>query len=364
VSGCVLRGCRVAGGALRGRVGLAAVTTAALTVLVLATAGGVAAAQGLVAPLSVEAIVRSVILAPSVIDYEGTKVISTSRGGVAETITLQELHKRPNKLRLQVLTPEEAAGRLVVDNGVEAWHYEPALHTAFQGPSLTRQPHDPERALRDLRAGYRMTVEGIEEVLGRPTFVVALAHRRGGMVRRLWVDQAIGTPLRVEERRAGEVVYLAYFTRISFSLNLPEALFRFRAPAGARIFPLFPEEERLAPLGVVERQAGFPILRPGPPPAGWRLRGAALVRYGSVSGVHLRYEGGAGPVSLFQVPARRLAVHDFQAGRAVRHGARTYRVLEVGPFLLVTWEARGLRLVVAGSAPLPILLDLAARVGG
>lgn len=332
-----------------------------ISVVVLALAAGQAgqASTAGVRPLAV-AILRSMLVAPQLIDYEGTKIVSTMRGGGMETVTVLEAHKRPNKTRLEFLSPEPLAGRLIVDNGAEAWHYEPSLHIAFQGPPLGT-PVDPDAAMAGLMAAFRVEVVGTEEAIGRPTFVLSLTDRHGG-VRRIWVDQATGVPLRVEERGSHGPVYVAYFTRISFSLNLPEALFRFRSPAGARIFSLFPSEEARMTLAGVERTVGFPVRSPAALPDGLRLERAGVVRYGPITAAHLRYTDGATAVSVFQVPARRVAAPE--VGKVLQHGGRTLHLVDLGYFKVLTWRDGPLHFTIVGAHPLAVLLSLAEGFGG
>jgi outer membrane lipoprotein-sorting protein len=326
-----------------------------------AITGGQPRGVGRPGRLPAVAIVRSMLLSPRLIDYEGTKIISTMRGGGMETVTVLEAHKRPNRTRLEFLSPEPVAGRLIVDNGVEAWHYEPSLHMAFQGPSLAPRG-EPTAAMAGLIAAYRLEVLGTEEVIGRPTFVLSLVPRGGRGGHRFWVDQATGLPLRVEERGAQGLVYVVYFTRISFSLNLPEALFRLRAPAGARIFSLFPGEEEGMTLAAVEQAVGFPVRTPATPPAGLRLDRITVARYGPVAAAHLRYTDGATPVSVFQVAARRVVVP--AGGTVLVRGRRALRVLELGYFKVVTWQEERLRLTIVGAQPLAVLLRMADQFGG
>jgi len=332
---------------------------AALAVLLALPAA--ALGQGVSAPHRATAILHSVLVAPALIDYEGTKIISTRRGDRVETVTVLEAHKRPNQTRLEFLSPDSLVGRLVVDNGVEAWHYEPSLHTAFQGPTLTR-PGRAADQLRGLLAAYGVALMGTEEVIGRPTFVLALDAKTGGSRRLMWIDQATGVPLRVEERRGGETIYATYFTRISFSLNLPEALFRFRAPAGARIFSLFASEEEGMTLEQVQRAVGFRVRTPAALPPGIRFDRANVVRYGPVAAADLRYTDGAAPISVFQVPARRVAGQEWApAGEIVTSIGVSVRVIELGYFRVLTWEESGLRLTVVGAQPRRVLLALAAQ---
>jgi len=339
---------------------LVALPLAALWLLQLPAAGRQAGG----APDRAAAILYSALVAPALIDYEGTKLISTRRGDRVETVVVLEAHKRPNQTRLEFLSPEPLAGRLVVDSGVEAWHYEPSLHTVFQGPTLARTGR-PREQLRALLAAYRLALAGTEEVIGRPTFVLVLEARSGDARRLLWIDQATGVPLRMEERSGAGGVYTAYFTRVSFSLNLPAALFRFRAPAGARTFALFAAEDGAMTLEAVQRAVGFRVRTPGVLPPGVRFDRAQAVRYGPLAAAVLRYTYGTAPISVFQVPARRVDGRAWEAaGEAATVGGISLRVVELGDIRVLTWEEGGLRLVVVGAQPRAVLLALATGFSG
>src|SRR5205807_1730433 len=181
-------------------------------------------------------ILQMALEAPRLVDYEGTKVITVLRGDRVETITVAESHKRPERMRLEYVSPEDLAGRLIVDNGATAWHYEPRLNMVFEGPTLGGQLLSRDRTL--LLRNYGVTALGVEDVIGRQAYVIALVPHHPGVQRRLWVDRATGTILRSEELDPSRGVILsAYFSRVSFSLNLPEAYFEFRTPAGSIGWP-------------------------------------------------------------------------------------------------------------------------------
>jgi len=312
------------------------------------------------APWQASAVLRSMLAAPGLIDYEGTKVITTRRGDRVETVTVLDAHKRPNQTRLEFLSPEALVGRVVVDNGAETWHYEPSLHMAFQGPTLSR-PGGVTETLRAVLATARVDLAGTEEVIGRPAFVLVLSLRGGGR-RLLWVDQATGVPLRVEERAGDEAVYAAYFTRISFSLNLPETLFRFRAPAGARIFSLFPSEEDALTVEQVQRSVRFALRMPAALPAGVRFERAGVVRYGPVGAAVLRYTAGGAPLSVFQVPRRQMPqAARAPAGEVLTLASVPARLVEFGYFRMVTWSDGSLLITIVGAQPRSVLLALAAQ---
>ncbi|MDR7522520.1 MAG: sigma-E factor regulatory protein RseB domain-containing protein [Armatimonadota bacterium] len=321
-----------------------------------------AASQGreesLLGGVTVEQVLRHAALAPQIVDYEGTKILSVLRGDLMETVTVNEAQKRPGRTRLDFLSPDGVAGRLVIDDGTQTWHYEPRWHMVFLGPSLSppagaATTFDPRR--------YHIRVLGVEEVIGRPTVVISLLPRHGRRERRLWVDRTTGVALRLEERDPEEgLVVAAYFTRISFGLNLPAALFQPRVPAGARVVGQAAPPGPLLPLPVLERSLGFPIRAPGALPGGFSLQGGVPVRNGPVTAASLRYADGARWLVLFVAPAARMG----PPGRGDRvlglgPGGRT---VVAGAIRLVQWESQGTRLALVGPLSLGELVALASAV--
>lgn len=330
----------------------------AALVLVVAGAGLTAAAPGAL-PVSPTQVLRMALEAPRLIDYEGTKVITVLRGGRAETVTAVESHKRPNKMRLEFLSPEDVAGRLVVDDGATAWHYEPRLNIAFADRTLDGGPLSRDLTL--LLRNYHLALLGTDEVIGRQAYVIALDPKGSGVLRQLWVDRATGAVLRGEDRDAARGVVLStYFSRISFSLNLPPAYFQFRTPAGARIFMMRISDEATASPAALEARVRFPVLIPPVLPEGYTFRGAALTRYGNLTAVHLRYSDGGNLISFFEAPAGSIGWPSF--GQPVRVATRPGRFVDLGYFRVLIWEQRGLRVTAVGTAPTNTLLVVASRI--
>ncbi|MDQ7857950.1 MAG: sigma-E factor regulatory protein RseB domain-containing protein [Armatimonadota bacterium] len=330
---------------------------------VLTTAAPVASQTGPRQPtpdgVTIEQVVRHAALAPQIVDYEGTKILSVLRGAEMETVTLNEAHKRPARTRLDFLSPEGVAGRILIDDGLQAWHYEPRLHMVFVGPSLGPMTDAP-LSFPIERYGARWL--GTEEVIGRPTAVISLWPRAGGRERRLWIDRTTGVALRVEERDPADgLVLTAYFTRISFGLNLPPALFQPRPPAGARIVTQAEVTGPVLPLAVLERGVGFPVRVPQTLPGGFALLGGVPVRDGPVLAAHVQYSDGARVISLFVAPAGRFGPSGRgDAVAALGPGART---AVVGSMRLVLWDGPRTRLTLVGPLPLAELIALASAVG-
>lgn len=310
-------------------------------------------------PLDPTKVLKMVLEAPHVIDYDGTKVITVLRGGRPETVTVTESHKRPDMMRLEFVSPEGVAGRLIVDNGGEAWHYEPRLNMAFEGPTL--QAGSLSRDLTLLLRNYTVRELGTEDVIGRQAVLIVLDPKGAGVRHQLWVDRATGTVLRSEETDpARGVILSAYFSRISFSLNLPAASFQFRTPAGARVFRMFTTDGESMSPAALEKRVGFHVLTPPVLPQGYTFRGGALSRFGSLTSAYLRYSDGGNLISFFEAPAGSIGWP--AVGQPVRIGSQPGRLVDLGYLRVLIWEQRGLRMTAVGSVPTDTLIAVAGRI--
>ncbi|MDR5683167.1 MAG: sigma-E factor regulatory protein RseB domain-containing protein [Armatimonadota bacterium] len=332
------------------------VLLASLALLVAWAAGGSASvgAAAVPAPSPLE-ILKNAVRAPEFLDYEGTKVITTQRGDAVESITVSEWHRHPHAYRFEYLAPKGIAGRVLIDDGEVSWHYEPSVHLAIRGPSLGR----PEAAELDrLPENYNVRLLGTDSVLGREAYLIALQPKRSGVERRFWVDRLTGLIVKSEESdRERGVFFTSTFVRISFSLNLPDAMFRFRLPAGARVLQL--ESGAPAPqrLSILEQRAGFRPVAPATLPHGYRYDRGGVSRFENLGAVVLRYTDGASSVSLFEMPANRMGMPP--GGEPVRIGGLAGRFYQVGYFRVLMWERGGLHFAAVGSVPLEMLAAFA-----
>lgn len=333
-----------------------AAVACALTVAAAAP-GAVVSAQSPKPLPSAADILRTMFAAPALIDYEGTKVISTVRGAGAETVTILEAYKRLGRLRLEFLSPESVSGRLIVDDGLSAWQYEPSLHLVIRGPSFVQGTAHPERAAEVLRR-YRVSVLGREAVIGRDTVVVALAPGDAGSNRRLWIDEATGVALRTEERDAGgEIVYVSYFSRVSYSLNLPPALFRFRQPAGAKVLNFYVSGDAVTSVNALQARAGQDIILPARLVSRFAFRDGRVARHGAFTAAAAVYTDGVSVVTVFQTPTSRMAFPNVGEPVATRTGGA--RFLDVGYFRVLVWQSRGMNYAVLGNVPQAVLIAIA-----
>jgi hypothetical protein len=216
--------------------------------------------------------------------------------------------------------------------------------------------------LQQLRRNYRVTALGTAEVVGRPAYVLLLQPNAPGESRELWVDQATGTVLRTESRDpSGGTTLTTYFSRISFSLNLPAAYFQFQTPAGARVVPMFTLSEESASSEALAPHAGLAVLVPPVLPDDYVFSGAAVSRFGGVTSVYLRYSDGDSLFSLFEAPARSAAP---PSGQVVQVNGTPGHLLDLGYLRVLTWDQGGVRLTAVGTVSADTLFAIAGHLVG
>jgi outer membrane lipoprotein-sorting protein len=300
-------------------------------------------------------VVAAMVAAPALVDYEATKVLTAVHQDRAETVTVLESYKRLGRLRLEFLSPESVSGRLVVDDGVSVWQYEPSQHLVIHGPSFVPPAEGSERVEEILRSAL-VAVLGTEEVIGRRTVVLAMEARDAGPSRRYWVDRETGVILRTEERDAtGEIVFTSFFTRISFGLNLPSALFRFTPPAGARTIDLYVSGDPVSTPEALQQASGVRV--PLTLPYGYRFHTGAVVRHGALISTSASYGDGVRTLTVFVTPAARMAFP--QVGTPVKMDAGAARLLDVGYFRVLMWQVRGANYALAATLSASRLLFVA-----
>ncbi len=318
--------------------------------MVLVASAG--ASQELPTPL---AILRRAVEAPLRIDYEGVRVMTAVRQDGAETVRVAVWHLHPHAYRMEFLSPLRLAGRLVLDDGSATWHYEPSLHLAIRGPSLARP--DPSQ-VEPVPENYVARLLGVDQVAGRPAYLLALLPKAEGVTRRFWVDRLTGLVLKWEEADAERGVYFtSTFTRITFG-PLPPEIFRFHRPAGVRVVELSGKPRALARLSELSRAVGFPVAAAAQLPEGFRYLGGGVSRFGGLLAAVLWYSDGATTVSVFQLPSSRMAAPP--GGESVRVGSTAVRVHTAGYLRVAVWERGGVRFAVVGSVPLAILQEFVA----
>lgn len=323
--------------------------------LILAAVAVVASSGGAEAATPLQVLRRAA--APLTTDYEAVQVITAAGPAGPETVRALVWHRRPHTYRTEFLSPARLAGRVVVDDGVQSWTYDPSLHLLIQGPSLATSDSVD---VTEVAHGYTVRLLGTDLVAEREAYLVTLLPKSGGSTRRLWVDRATGLVLKREASDPERGVYLtSVFTRVSFR-PLPPELFRVPRPRGARLLKLTGGGSRLATFSEVSRLAGFPVAAPQDLPAGYRFRAGRVARMGSVTAAVLEFTDGVSTASVIVIPAARMGVPP--GGEVVRRGDIRARLHAVGLFQVLVWERGGMRMSVVADAPVAVLAQLASSL--
>jgi outer membrane lipoprotein carrier protein len=146
--------------------------------------------------------------------------------------------RRPDRFEMRFTDP---AGDRVVADGAYLYVYFPSTDPgqAFRtDPGAAEGRFDLHREfLEDAGARYTPTLEGDEAVDGRPARVLALrpTGRSPFLHARIWVDSADSVIRRLEITESEGFVRTLVLSNLVLNPDLPDARFRFEAPAGVRV---------------------------------------------------------------------------------------------------------------------------------
>ncbi len=244
--------------------------------------------------------------------------------------------------------PPEAAGRVMLDDGVRASLYDPTHRALFVGQSSADDlsAASPE-TLDLLRRNYRCLLLGREALNGRVCDVVSLCPRaRNGPSKRLWIDTGRRAILRTEEYDArGCRRYVSFYETVQFLPRLPaDALKLPRAAqeAGTRRTTVPARQAASAPQAF--SAAGIAGRVPAWCPNGFALMHCSVISpEPGVKAVLLHYSDGLKSLVVLEEP--RAGAHPEAAGlnRALaRYGQQAW-----------VQEDGRLRIVVRGDLSLP-----------
>jgi outer membrane lipoprotein-sorting protein len=231
------------------------------------------------------------------VSYAGTKVIRIYRpedGTLVTERVVRVWHREPSQTRIEIVSPAENLGMVMVDNGESLWIFHPRRQAWRQ-----MRWKAPEACPRLLLRNYDAQILRREPVAGRSAITLRLTSRHpGNPSKTVWIDTDSKLALRHEIfDPSGRRVSTSEFRDIALEASLPANLFTI--PAEARV-----EQRRrgrpLEPWLVPEK--GSPALTIEPPryvPAGYELMSRFGFRRGEREFAHLRYTDGLNTLSLF-----------------------------------------------------------------
>ena len=169
------------------------------------------------------------------VSYAGTKVVSFYRaedGTLVMERVVKVWHREPSQTRVEMVTPAEVLGMVVLETGDAVWIFHPKRQSwrqmAWRAPDAR-----PQLLLKNYDAQWVRR----EKVAGRPVVVVRLTSRNpGNPSKMVWIDKETKLALRQElYDPAGRKLSATEFRDISFEPSLPTNLFT--VPAEASVEP-------------------------------------------------------------------------------------------------------------------------------
>jgi outer membrane lipoprotein-sorting protein len=228
------------------------------------------------------------------VSYAGTKVLSFYRAEDGSLLTervVKVWHREPSQTRVEMVTPAEALGMIVLETGDAVWIFHPKRQSwrqmAWRAPDAR-----PQLLLKN----YEAQMVRRESVAGRPAFVIRLTSRNpGNPSKMVWIDTKTRLALRQElYDPAGKKLSTSEFREITFEPSLPTNLFT--VPAEARVEP---KREGGPPWGAQKPGPSLPTEQPRYVPAGYELVQRFCLKRPDREFAHLRYTDGLNTISLF-----------------------------------------------------------------
>lgn len=263
-----------------------------VTVLLGVTAQGAATDDGY-------SLILQAVQAKRRLVFTGRQDILWNRApeGGASVQIVADVARQRGRSRTTYRFPPESAGRVLVDDGVQASLFDPTRRVLMTGPTMLEDhPAQSPTLLALLRRNYRCLRVRRETVNGCSCDVVALRPRsQPTPCKMLWVDRTRHALLRVEEYDAGGCRrYVSSYETIRFPAHLAAAALAL--PPLARHATRRKMALRPVPLGKAPqafRLAGVAGRLPAWLPSGYRLLNCAVFRpEGSAPAVMLRYGDG------------------------------------------------------------------------
>lgn len=215
----------------------------------------------------------------------------------------QVIHRLPGRLRIDYHSPPGVAGEIAVDDGRTFQLYLPRFGIIEEGESrLAKGDLQRKRLAAAIFRGQGIVEEGPPDVVaGRPTRVLTITPRKGGLPRRIWVDRQNNVPLKIEEVGAKGQTVSTYFTRVDFTAVPKPADFVPNVPAGTQRVPARLGHPIPLPRARQIGQAEWGgLLQPSVLPPGFRFVAAFRTDIQKQPQVVLLYSDGQRAFTLFQ----------------------------------------------------------------
>ena len=248
-------------------------------------------------------------------DFRGKLIFMSLTPGGGQMREALMTRKAPDKVRIELLTPMEERGTVIVMNGEERWHIDPGKEQLRERRRRGFPPPDRmgEILMKDtqlLLQNYNIQVFAGGHVAGRSAYLIeveAEATVRPSV--KLWVDTEAGVILKMEhydpQKRLRDI--LAY-SQVELNPEIDEAIFKRPEGVNPDIGPqggrgreeIWNKGQGELDLRKLRKTAGLNVIFSDLKPAGFVLQSVQIVRFGERKNVHLNYTDGLAVISIFE----------------------------------------------------------------
>jgi len=228
-------------------------------------------------------------------------------GGKFTTHRQKLLQGGQNRRRVEVLSPRQAAGRLIVSDGRSEWEYRP------RAKLVQRRELRPLEEVQRVRLSALQLVEdtlhatclGTGTAAGRKCDIIAVKPPDGRVVRKkIWIDKGKLVELRWQRFTPhGELAAEWGVQTIDFSPHLNPKAFTFKPPRGTKVVKI-PCAKSMS-LASAEKKIGFRAIVPSYLPPGFAFHEdrVAITRRNGKTALWMRFLNGVDSFSIFQSKA-------------------------------------------------------------
>lgn len=255
-------------------------------------------------------ILKRSISAPTVA-YQGVITVGTRNGRESRIDEVNVHFKPPNRYRWEYMAPDGSVERVVVSNGTEEKICFPKQGKTLTGRVTRPRPGMPlaQKEWNLLLANYNVNVAGIDTIMGRPAWKLALTPRMAGKCHRLlWVDRETGVILENKKFRPHEdEAVLSRFVR-------------FEAPAVFADTIFIEKNHDRDRAHAFDQRYGTPgSFIPTSLPGGFQLVSADSINLRDHVVTQMRYSDGLSLISVFQTSEPVAIPNDVNTPSAINH---------------------------------------------
>ena len=273
----------------------------------------------------------------------------------------------------------QAQGAIVVSDGTTVWLYLPGQNNVWTGSvAQMRQMHgagaavplDPAATVQQLLGYVTATLAATETVQGHTSYKLQLAPNSdktpaavAGVTGLLWVDTTRWLPLQASVNAGSMGQGTVTATTLEVNAGVPDSLFQFQIPQGAKVVPIQSQQPQHLSLGDAGMALGGKLLQPSYLPAGATL--VDVLKMGQA--VVLRYQTAQGSFAIAQGAQDKAgdkAGAPVTLGDAVtvRGSAGRLVASKAGNEVLLTWTENGRIYSVSGALSSQQALQIAASL--